>query len=152
MTRKPPFTVELNPEQRAAAGAEITPEFLAQFDALTDEDVAGQIAANPDAAPELDEAWFDRAQLVIPLGAARRPLATAVRFDEARMWVDLEDGRTLGVPIDWYPRLLHGAPALRDKVTISAGGLHWEELNEDISIAGLLAGQGNRTHRGKRAA
>ena len=53
--------------------------------------------------------------------------ATAVRFDDYMMWVDLEDGRNLGVPLAWFPRLLHGTPELRDKVSISAMGLHWEE-------------------------
>lgn len=71
--------------------------------------------------------------------------ATAVRFDEYMMHVDLEDGRELGVPLAWFPRLLHGAPELRERVTISATGLHWEELDEDISIAGLLAGRGDQT-------
>lgn len=76
--------------------------------------------------------------------------ATQVRFDEAQMWVDLEDGRNLGVPLAWFPRLLHGTPELREKVTISAVGLHWEELDEDISIAGLLGGRGDMTKRRKQ--
>ena len=71
--------------------------------------------------------------------------AKAVRFDDYMMWVDLEDARTLGIPLVWYPRLLHGTPELRDKVSISAVGLHWEELDEDISIAGLLAGRADQT-------
>ena len=61
------------------------------------------------------------------------------------MWVELSDGRTLGVPLAWFPRLLHGTPAQRDQVTMSSRGLHWEELDEDISIAGLLAGRGDQT-------
>jgi hypothetical protein len=48
-----------------------TPENLAWFDALTDEDIAAQITSNPDAAPELDDAWFERARLVIPLKGRR---------------------------------------------------------------------------------
>lgn len=78
--------------------------------------------------------------------------ATAVRFDDYMMWVDLEDGRNLGIPLAWFPRLLHGTPAQRDEVSISAIGLHWEELDEDISIAGLLAGRGDMTNVRKRAA
>ncbi len=66
--------------------------------------------------------------------------ATAVRFGVHTMWVDLSDGRVLGVPIAWFPRLLEATPAQRDQVELSQGGLHWDELNEDISIAGLLAG------------
>ena len=70
------------------------------------------------------------------------------------MWVELSDGRTLGVPLAWFPRLLHGTPAQRDQVTMSSRGLHWEELDEDISIAGLLAGRGDQTrvHAPARAA
>ena len=79
---------------------------------------------------------------------------TGVRFDEDSMWVELSDGRTLGVPLAWFPRLLHGTPAQRDQVTMSSRGLHWEELDEDISIAGLLAGRGDQTcaHASARAA
>jgi hypothetical protein len=78
--------------------------------------------------------------------------ATAVRFDEHAMWVDLDDGRTLGIPLAWFPRLLHGTTEQRAEVRISPSGLHWEELDEDISIAGLLAGRGDRTMLSKRAA
>ncbi len=69
--------------------------------------------------------------------------ATAVRFDDDTMWVDLADGRTLGVPLAWFPRLLNATPAQRADVEMSRTGLHWEELDEDISIAGLLAGRGD---------
>lgn len=78
--------------------------------------------------------------------------ATAVRFDEYSMWVDLDDGRTLGVPLAWFPRLLHATPEQRAQATISPSGLHWEELDEDISIAGLLAGRGDQTAARKHAA
>lgn len=71
--------------------------------------------------------------------------AKAVRFDDHSMWVDLDDGRTLGVPLAWFPRLLHGSPAERAKVSISPSGLHWETLDEDISIAGILACRGDMT-------
>jgi hypothetical protein len=77
---------------------------------------------------------------------------TAVRFDDHTMWVDLADGRTLGVPLAWFPRLLSAAPAQRAKVELSRVGLHWEELDEDISVAGLLAGQGDLTRRTEPAA
>lgn len=78
--------------------------------------------------------------------------AKSVRFDDAMMWVDLEDGRNIGVPLAWFPRLLHGAAEQREKVIISATGLHWDELDEDISIAGLLAGQGDLMRMGAVAA
>jgi hypothetical protein len=77
--------------------------------------------------------------------------ATAVRFDEHTMWVDLSDGRTLGVPLAWFPRLLHASPDVRQRVEISRIGLHWEDLDEDISIAGLLAGRGDMTKQSERA-
>jgi hypothetical protein len=73
--------------------------------------------------------------------------AKSVAFDEDNLWVTLDDGRTLGVPLAWFPRLLHATPEQRGKYEISAGGLHWEELDEDISVAGLLAGRGDQTHR-----
>jgi Protein of unknown function (DUF2442) len=78
--------------------------------------------------------------------------AKAVRFDDDSMWVDLEDGRTLGIPLAWYPRLLHGTPAEREQVMISVTGLHWDKLDEDISIAGLLAGRGDQSVTRKAAA
>jgi hypothetical protein len=62
------------------------------------------------------------------------------------MWVELSDGRTLGVPLAWFPRLLRAGPEQRAAYRISRRGLHWESLNEDISIAGLLAGHGDQTH------
>jgi hypothetical protein len=71
--------------------------------------------------------------------------AKAVRFDDDNMWVDLEDGRTLGIPIAWFPRLLHATPEQRQKFELSVGGIHWEDLDEDISIDGLLAGRGDMT-------
>jgi hypothetical protein len=70
---------------------------------------------------------------------------TAVRFEEHTMWVDLSDGRTLGVPLVWFPRLLRATPAERERVELSRIGLHWEEFDEDISVAGLLAGRGDLT-------
>jgi hypothetical protein len=75
-----------------------------------------------------------------------------VRFDDAQMWVELEDGRTLGIPLAWFPRLLHGTPAQREAVEMSRSGLHWEELDEDISIEGLIAGRRDRTRPRAQAA
>ena len=67
MTKKSENIVTISIEEsRARAKAWATPENLAKLDAMTDEDIAAQIASNPDAAPELDDAWFERARLVIP--------------------------------------------------------------------------------------
>jgi hypothetical protein len=78
--------------------------------------------------------------------------AKDLRFDDYTMWVDLQDGRTLGVPLAWFPRLLHATPEQRSHYEISVGGLHWDALDEDISIEGLLAGRGDMTHRPAHAA
>jgi hypothetical protein len=78
--------------------------------------------------------------------------ANALRFDEDSMWVELVDGRTLGIPLAWFPRLLHASPVQRLNYEISAEGLHWEELDEDISIAGLLAGRADQTNPHSEAA
>ncbi|ADV81096.1 DUF2442 domain-containing protein [Terriglobus saanensis] len=66
--------------------------------------------------------------------------ATSVRFDSDSMWVSLSDGRILGVPLAWFPRLLKATPEQRERFRISSRGLHWEAIDEDISVAGLLAG------------
>jgi Protein of unknown function (DUF2442) len=77
---------------------------------------------------------------------------TKVRFDDNTMWVDLSDGRTLGVPLAWFPRLLRASPAQREGVELSRVGLHWEEIDEDISVAGLIAGRGDVTRQPEQVA
>jgi Protein of unknown function (DUF2442) len=77
---------------------------------------------------------------------------TAVRFDENTMWVELSDGRTLGVPLAWFPRLLKATASQRQGAELSRLGLHWEELDEDISVAGLLAGRRDLTSPAEAAA
>ncbi len=73
MTRKSENTARITLEQaRAMAKEWATPENLAAFDALSDEDIAAQIASNPDAAPELTDEWFENARLVIPLKGRKR--------------------------------------------------------------------------------
>ena len=76
--------------------------------------------------------------------------ATKAWCDEDSLWLDLSDGRVLSVPLVWFPRLLKATPEQRAQVEISTRGLHWEELDEDISVAGLLAGRGDMT-KGKPA-
>lgn len=65
--------------------------------------------------------------------------AKNVHFDDSSMWVDLNDGRTLGVPLAWFPRLLAATPEQLANYELSARGIHWDELDEDLSVAGLLA-------------
>ena len=71
--------------------------------------------------------------------------AKAMRFDLDTLWVDLQDGRTIGVPLAWFPRLLSATPKQRaaGRISASGQGLHWDELDEDISVEGLLAGRGD---------
>jgi hypothetical protein len=67
--------------------------------------------------------------------------ATSVDVTDDTLSVELEDGRTISVPLAWYPRLAHGSADERRKYTIGHWGIHWEDLDEDISIKGLLLGQ-----------
>jgi len=71
------------------------------------------------------------------------PAATNVTVTDDTLTVDLSDGRTISVPLAWYPRLSHGAPAERtDWRLIGRGeGIHWPQLDEDISVEGLIAGK-----------
>jgi Protein of unknown function (DUF2442) len=69
----------------------------------------------------------------------------AVRFDENSMWVELSDGRSISVPLAWFPRLLNASAKQRLDFELSPNGLHWAALDEDISIEGLLAGKGDQT-------
>ena len=78
------------------------------------------------------------------------PEPTKVDFDEDRMWVSLQDGRTIGVPLAWYPRLLKGSQSEKEDYFLSPSGIHWETLDEDISVEGILAG--NLSFEARKAA
>ena len=69
----------------------------------------------------------------------------SVQFDENSMWVELSDGRSISAPLAWFPRLLKASAKQRLEFEMSLNGLHWEALDEDISIAGLLAGKGDQS-------
>ncbi len=77
------------------------------------------------------------------------PQALRVRFDRDQMWVELADGRSLGVPLAYFPRLLRATDEQRRGFIISGGGtgLHWDALDEDISVSALLLGIGDRTRK-----
>ena len=66
--------------------------------------------------------------------------ATNLCFDDSKLYVRLTDGREIGVPIDWYPRLRDASEAARnDWRLIGCGqGIHWESIDEDLSVAGFL--------------
>ena len=74
------------------------------------------------------------------------PLATDVAFLDAMLRVTLDDGRELAVPLEWFPRLRDGSPAARANWRlIGIGeGIHWPDLDEDISVIGLLSGRVRR--------
>ena len=73
----------------------------------------------------------------------RSALAQQVTVTDDALVVDLVDGRTVSVPLPWYPRLAHGTAAERANWRLigRGEGVHWSDLDEDISVAGLLAGR-----------
>ncbi len=102
---------------------------------------------------------MNSAVVLVPL-----PKIVRVRITEDTLSVDLEDGRTISVPLSWYPRLVYATPEERMNFRIvGAGyGIHWPDLDEDIGIEGLLLGKGSMespesfarwlASRGRRAA
>ena len=79
--------------------------------------------------------------------------AEKVWCDDNNLWVLLHDGRQISVPLAYFPRLLHATPAQRAKYELSGKGygIHWEDLDEDISVPGLLLGQADITYLKKIA-
>ncbi len=71
------------------------------------------------------------------------PRIVGVMVTDETLSADLEDGRTISVPIGWYPRLAHGTTEERTHFQISGGGygIHWPELDEDLGVEGLLLGR-----------
>jgi hypothetical protein len=69
--------------------------------------------------------------------------AQDVQIDEDRLVVELTDGRSIGAPLAWYPRLWRGKPEERARFEIIGDGayIHWPDLDEDLSVAGILAGR-----------
>jgi hypothetical protein len=81
--------------------------------------------------------------MIISTGDMVLPDAQSVQISNDSLLVNLSDGRTITVPLAWYPRLLHGTSSERKNWRLigKGQGIHWEELDEDISVAGLLAGK-----------
>jgi len=71
------------------------------------------------------------------------PKAENVRVTRDTLSVDLSDGRTISVPLKWFPRLVHATPEERNNWRLigRGHGIHWEDIDEDISVEGLLAGK-----------
>jgi hypothetical protein len=76
-----------------------------------------------------------------------RPCASTLSFDADHMWVTLTDGRVLGVPLAYFPTLMNASVTARSNYEVSGGGtgIHWDALDEDISVEHLLLGFGDRT-------
>lgn len=72
-----------------------------------------------------------------------------VNFEPYTMWIFFEDGRMLGVPVFWFPKLMKASPEQRMAYTLTGGGtgIYWDELDEDISVEGLLLGYGDRRNK-----
>lgn len=69
--------------------------------------------------------------------------AKSVRFDHHTMWVELSDERIIGIPLTWFPRLYNATDQQLKDYELSPRGIHWDALDEDISIDGLLQGRGD---------
>ncbi|MFN2386769.1 MAG: DUF2442 domain-containing protein [Thermoanaerobaculia bacterium] len=70
------------------------------------------------------------------------PRAGEVLFTEDELTVSLVDGRRVSVPLAWFPRLLHASPAQRSNWRLlgDGEGIHWPQVDEDLSVAGILRG------------
>lgn len=77
---------------------------------------------------------------------AERPRAQHLAITDDSLVVELTDGRTISVPLAWYPRLLHGDPRERNNWRLigTGVGVHWPDLDEDLSIDSLIAGNPSR--------
>ena len=75
-------------------------------------------------------------------GPSVDPRAVGVSVSDDELTVDLADGRRVSAPLAWFPRLLHADPAQRDNWRLlgDGQGIHWPDLDEDLSVAGLLRG------------
>ncbi len=71
------------------------------------------------------------------------PYAEGITVTEDTLSIDLSDGRTISVPLTWFPRLLYARPEERNNWRLigKGHGIHWEDIDEDISVEGLLAGK-----------
>ncbi|PJA30055.1 MAG: DUF2442 domain-containing protein [candidate division Zixibacteria bacterium CG_4_9_14_3_um_filter_46_8] len=79
----------------------------------------------------------------ISVAAKGSPRAEAATVTEDTLSIDLSDGRTISVPLEWFPRLVHASPDERNNWRLigKGHGVHWEDVDEDISVEGLLAGK-----------
>ena len=66
---------------------------------------------------------------------------TTAKFTDGNMWLNLSDGRILGVPLGYFPLLQNASPDALTRFELSPRGIHWDELDEDLSLQGLLSSQ-----------
>lgn len=92
--------------------------------------------------PTIDRVGPYRFNFFRPAYVPTSALAQSLRFDDEMMHVELADGRIVSVPIAWFPLLREATVEQRRQYEIGGGGtsLHWEEIDEDLSVANLLAG------------
>ena len=81
--------------------------------------------------------------MIISIEETPAPTAHSVKITLDTLTVDLTDGRTISVPLAWFPRLLHGTREERNNWRLigRGDGIHWKDLDEDISVENLLAGR-----------
>jgi len=79
--------------------------------------------------------------------STKKACSQKVWFDDENLWVLLTDGRQISIPLSYFPRLLNANKGQREKYVLSGGGtgIHWDALDEDISVEGLLLGIGDQT-------
>jgi len=118
---------------------------------LTPKALQKTLAQSAQQAHKLADAFGMTVPGIKPKPPSKKPGMTtspnAVRFDNNSLWVSLSDGRTIAAPLVWFPRLLEASPEQRAQVELRKNGLHWDALDEDISVAGLLAGQPDLSRR-----
>ena len=102
-----------------------------------------------EALPALRDMFTDALGLRIEAIEAEKPTAAGVEISADRVTAYLSDGRAISVPLAWYPRLAHAAPEERSSWELCGGGwrIHWPDLDEEISVEGMLAGQPSREDR-----
>jgi hypothetical protein len=74
----------------------------------------------------------------------------AVKIGDNMLWVTLHDGRVIGTPLEWYPRLAEATPEQRANYELGLTGIYWPDLDEDLSVGGML--RGVRPPQGRRQA
>ena len=80
------------------------------------------------------------------------PEPTGVSFDDCTMSVSLDDGRTITVPLAWYPRLLGASREQLEAYELSPSGVHWDDIDEDIAVEGMMTPRADFGPDFKRAA